>query len=116
MSMGLPIAATEWSGPTKYMNCNNSYGIEVGGMRMIEDGAFKGHMWAEPSGESLRGIMRRAVEKREEGREKGRRAREDMVKEYNLEAGAKEIMERVGEAVRRREDKRRRVGGASSEL
>ncbi|GMH52369.1 hypothetical protein TrRE_jg3650 [Triparma retinervis] len=116
MSMGMPVAATNWSGPTAYMTRNNSYQIEVEGMVRVEGGAFDGHMWAEPSKEKLKGIMRRAVEDREEGREKGRRAREDMLEYYNLEAGAREIMERVEEAVKRREGKMKRVGGGAAEL
>ena len=114
--MGMPVAATDWSGPTAYMTRNNSYQIEVEGMVRVEGGAFDGHLWAEPSKEKLKGIMRRAVEEREEGREKGRRAREDMLEYYNLEAGAREIMERVEEAVKRREGKMKRVGGGAAEL
>lgn len=70
MAMGLPIIATNWSGPTEFMTEENGYPVALDygddgtgdGLVEIDEGAFKGHRWAAPSVESLRGAMRSVVE------------------------------------------------------
>ena len=41
MAMGLPIIATNWSGPTEYMSAENSYPLRYDGLSEIPEGAFK---------------------------------------------------------------------------
>ncbi|CAM9278909.1 unnamed protein product, partial [Heterosigma akashiwo] len=53
MAMGRPVAATAWSGPTEFMNANNSYPIKINGLTEVKSGPFTGHMWADPSAEHL---------------------------------------------------------------
>lgn len=82
MAMGLPVIATNWSGPTEFMTEENSYPIEVEAIDVINEGAFRGHRWARPSVTDLRRKMRRVYENREEARLKGAKARQDMVDKY----------------------------------
>ncbi len=36
MSMGLPVIATNWSGPTEYMTEENAYPLRLSGMQEIK--------------------------------------------------------------------------------
>ncbi|XP_020246975.1 LOW QUALITY PROTEIN: uncharacterized protein LOC109824738 [Asparagus officinalis] len=85
MAMALPVIATNWSGPTEYLTEENGYPLPIDEMSEVSDGPFVGHKWAEPSSERLRVLMRRVVSDREEGRRRGRRAREDMMKRFSPE-------------------------------
>mmetsp|Transcript_33849 Transcript_33849/g.106953 ORF Transcript_33849/g.106953 Transcript_33849/m.106953 type:complete len:116 (-) Transcript_33849:92-439(-) len=90
MSMELPIIATNWSGPTAFMTPENAYPLRYDGLAPIPDGAFRGHLMAEPSVEHLRALMRRVVANPEEARAKGKRARQDMVREFSADAMAEQ--------------------------
>ncbi|KAK9156843.1 hypothetical protein Scep_003417 [Stephania cephalantha] len=83
MAMSLPVIATNWSGPTEYLTMENSYPLPVDEMSEVMEGPFKGHRWAEPSADELRVLMRRVMSNPEEGREKGRKAREDMIRRFS---------------------------------
>jgi glycosyltransferase involved in cell wall biosynthesis len=82
MAAGTPAIATAWGGHTEFMNDDNSYLIEVKGLvRVPEAGvqeapAYRGHRWAEPSGEHLQELMRRVYEQPAERAAKAARARE----------------------------------------
>ncbi|XP_010067122.1 uncharacterized protein LOC104454087 [Eucalyptus grandis] len=78
MAMSLPVIATNWSGPTEYLTDENSYPLPVERMSEVLDGPFKGHLWAEPSVNKLRMLMRHVVSNPADGKAKGRQAREDM--------------------------------------
>ena len=39
--MGLPIIATNWSGPTEFMTEENSYPLAYEGLSKISTGAFR---------------------------------------------------------------------------
>jgi len=66
MSMALPILATNWSGTTEFMNSENSYPIAIEGLVPVETGAFKGHLWAQPSVTGLMSLMRHVMSHPEE--------------------------------------------------
>ena len=67
--MGLPVIATNWSGPTAYMTEENSYPLPYDGLVTVEAGAFKKyHRWAEPSVGKLRGLMRQVFTSRADAR------------------------------------------------
>ena len=93
MAMGLPVIATNWSGPTEFLTPANGYplaleeegGGEGRGGRLVpvREGAFRGHLWANPSVAHLRLLMREVVEDPGAAREKGKRARRDMVEKYS---------------------------------
>jgi glycosyltransferase involved in cell wall biosynthesis len=93
MSMALPVLATNWSGPTAFLDEEVGYPIEIEG---LED-AGGGLKWARPSAAHLRRMMRRVVERPEEAREKGLAARRRMVERYSPE-----VIARVLEAEFRR--------------
>jgi len=85
--MGLPVIATNWSGPTAFITPHNSYPlpiapdlVPVGGT-----GPFRDHRWAEPSVDALRTLMRHVYEHTDEAAAVGKRAREDMVSAASLD-------------------------------
>lgn len=80
--MGLPVIATNFSGPTAFLNEENGYPLRHDGLDEIQDGAFRGHRWARPSVAHLRQLMLRVYEHPEEARRKGQLAREHMVRHY----------------------------------
>jgi glycosyltransferase involved in cell wall biosynthesis len=82
MSMELPVVATHWSGPTEYMTPTNSFPLEIEGMEVVPDGAFKGHMWASPSLSNLRQHLRHIVSDPQEAKVRGHAARRDMITKY----------------------------------
>ena len=85
MAMGKPVIATDWSGPTAYLNENNGYPLRrLPDLVPVKEGAFKGHLWAEPDEAHLRELLRRVVSKPDEARAKGKRARKDMRARFTL--------------------------------
>jgi glycosyltransferase involved in cell wall biosynthesis len=79
-AMGLPVIATNWSGPTAFLTTDNSYLLDYELVAVPEPAwretpTYRGHRWAEPSVAHLRRLMRRAFEDRADGRERGLRAR-----------------------------------------
>ncbi len=68
--MGLPVIATNHSGPTAYLTESNLYPIPIDTLLP------NGH--GEPSLSVLRKQMRRVFTQREEAQERGRRARADL--------------------------------------
>ncbi|KAJ7547733.1 hypothetical protein O6H91_08G101300 [Diphasiastrum complanatum] len=78
MAMALPVIATNWSGMTEYMTDMNSYPLPLDGMSEILEGPFKGHFWAEPSVNSLQGLMRHVYSHPVEAKARGLVARNDM--------------------------------------
>jgi glycosyltransferase involved in cell wall biosynthesis len=93
MAMALPLIATNWSGPTEFLDETVGYPIGIEG---LED-AGGGLKWAKPSVPHLRRLMRRVVERREEASAKGAAARRRMVERYSPE-----VIARVLEAEFRR--------------
>ncbi|OQS06428.1 hypothetical protein THRCLA_01532 [Thraustotheca clavata] len=83
MSMGLPIIATYWSGTTEYMTNENSYPLNIDGLVAIEEGAFKGHLWANPSVKYLSELLVHVYNNPEEAKKKGAIARSDMIAKYS---------------------------------
>lgn len=80
MSMGLPVIATNWSGPTAFMTDKNSYPISISGLVTADSG--NDHMWAEPSLQHMQHLMRYVVSNPADSRAVGRRARDDMIRYY----------------------------------
>ncbi|KDO23156.1 hypothetical protein SPRG_09964 [Saprolegnia parasitica CBS 223.65] len=82
MAMGLPVIATFWSGPTEFMTQDNSFPLQIDGLVPILDGAFKGHLWANPSETHLIELLQYVATHPEDAKAKGQRARADMVDKY----------------------------------
>ena len=63
MAMGLPVAATNWSGHTLFLNESTGWPVPLDGLSCIDNVAkarlYARHRWAEPSVSGLRAIMRR---------------------------------------------------------
>lgn len=85
MSMALPVITTNWSGPTEYLTEDNSYPLPVDRMSEVTEGPFKGHLWAEPSEDKLRVLMRHVMDNLTEATAKGTKAREDMISRFSPE-------------------------------
>ncbi|XP_010246940.1 PREDICTED: uncharacterized protein LOC104590100 [Nelumbo nucifera] len=97
MAMSLPVITTNWSGPTEYLTEKNSYPLHVDRMSEVTEGPFKGHLWAEPSVDKLRVLMRHVMNNPEEAREKGRKAREDMIRRFSPEIVAGIVVDQIRE-------------------
>eukprot|EP00238_Polyblepharides_amylifera_P011874 CAMPEP_0196591410 /NCGR_PEP_ID=MMETSP1081-20130531/69530_1 /TAXON_ID=36882 /ORGANISM="Pyramimonas amylifera, Strain CCMP720" /LENGTH=414 /DNA_ID=CAMNT_0041914765 /DNA_START=201 /DNA_END=1445 /DNA_ORIENTATION=+ len=93
MAMSLPIIATNWSGPTEYMTEENSYPLQYEGLVEVKEGAFKGHLWAEPSEDHLRTLMRHLTEHPAEAKQRGNRARQDMIRRFSPSRVSKILVE-----------------------
>lgn len=80
MAVGLPTIGTRWSGQTEFMNEDNSYLIDVEGFFEFApyDPIHRGHLWARPSVEHTRILLRRVYENRDESMWKGRTARREI--------------------------------------
>lgn len=75
MSMALPVIVTNFSGPTEYITEENSYPLSFKGVDSL--GRCK------PDGMDLQRLMRRVFDNREEARQKGERARQDMLTRFS---------------------------------
>jgi glycosyltransferase involved in cell wall biosynthesis len=84
MAMELPLIATSWSGPSEYMTSDNSYSINIlKDLVPIPDGAFAGHLQAEPDAVHLKELLLHVVKFQDEAKAKGKKARSDMIKFYH---------------------------------
>ncbi|CAI5744779.1 unnamed protein product [Peronospora destructor] len=92
MAMERPVIATFWSGTTEYMTKENSYPLDINGLVEITEGAFQGHMWADPSVKHLKELLLRVKEHPEEAVAKGKQARKDMVDKYSPEIIGKVVL------------------------
>mmetsp|Transcript_18086 Transcript_18086/g.51778 ORF Transcript_18086/g.51778 Transcript_18086/m.51778 type:complete len:563 (+) Transcript_18086:66-1754(+) len=90
MAMGLPVIATNWSGPTAFVTEDNGYLLEN---RLVDANldAFPGHKWAEPDKEALKDLLVRIRDNLEEGQRKGRKARQDILEKWSHEKVALDI-------------------------
>lgn len=102
MSMSLPVIATNWSGPTEYLTEENGYPLLVERMAEVEEGPFKGHMWAEPSVEDLRILLRRVVSEPAERKLKGMKAREDMIRRFSPEVVAGVVVDQISKILEKK--------------
>lgn len=95
MAMELPVIVTNWSGPTEYLTEENGYPLDVDRLVEVTEGPFKGHLCAEPSVDQLSVLMRHVVDNREEARNKGKKAREDMIKRFSPEVVARIVANKI---------------------
>jgi glycosyltransferase involved in cell wall biosynthesis len=116
MATGLPTIATNWGGHLDFMLPAHSYLVEVERMVPIDawmeqvTGAEPDHLWAEPSVDHLRQVMRQVFERRDEAHAKGVAARDHVRRHLTWRQAALRILERA-EALG---DLRRRTGGDES--
>lgn len=88
MATGLPTIGTGWGGNLDFMRPDNSYLIEV--EELVPAGAsdrpdpYRGLRWARPSLAHLRRLMRAVYSDPEAARERGGRARADVVAAWDV--------------------------------
>ena len=98
MAMGLPVIASNWSGPTAFVTEDNGYLLKIKGLVDASLDAFSGHRWAEPDEEALKELMVRIRDNPEEGRKKGKNARRDILEKWSHEKvalGIRKELERI---------------------
>ena len=89
MACGLPTIVTGYSAITDFANNSNAYIIE----HTMEDMADDMGQWANPDEKHLRHLMRHVYENREEAKEKGKRASEDILGNFTWDHAAKKALE-----------------------
>jgi glycosyltransferase involved in cell wall biosynthesis len=94
MATGLPLIATNWSGPAEYLDAEDSYPLAY--RLMDANGIESNHvryygLWAEPEYEHLRYLMRWTYEHPEETRQKGRIAAQRVHAEWTWDRIAKQL-------------------------
>ena len=94
--MGLPVLATNWSGPTAFLNDRNGIPLPFTHLRPIPEGAFAGHLMAEPDERALRGAMRWVSDHPQEAAGLGAQARQDMVERFSPAVFAGQLERLIG--------------------
>lgn len=98
MACGLPVIATNFSGPMEFLSEENGYPLQV--KRLIPAVAkcpyYEGFSWAEPDADHLRALLRHIYEHREEARGKGLKASEEILAKYTWRSAALRIRQRLG--------------------
>jgi glycosyltransferase involved in cell wall biosynthesis len=88
MAMGVPVIATNWSGPTAFLTPENGFPLPFTHLAPVPEGPFKGHLMAEPDGRALAALLRAVAEDPAAARARGARARADMLAKFSLDAVA----------------------------
>ena len=94
MSTGLPLIATNWSGPSEYLDREDSFPLEY---RLVDaQGIESNHVryfgqWAEPDYEHLRTIMRWLYEHPQEAAVAGQKAAQRVHSKWTWERVAKQM-------------------------
>lgn len=97
MACGVPAIATNWSAQTDFFNDINGYPIAV--KKLIPAKAkcpyYKGFQWAEPDEEHLMYQMKYVYEHREEAKQKGRQASDEVAQKWTWTHTAQKIKSRI---------------------
>ncbi|KAL3944384.1 MAG: hypothetical protein SGBAC_001548 [Bacillariaceae sp.] len=105
MAMGLPVIATNWSGPTEFVNEQNGYLLPIKGLVDAKLDSFPGHKWADPDPVVLTEFMKHLSENPEEGKVKGQRARKDAVEKWSNLALSRDVARELQRLAGRSSDK-----------
>ena len=100
MATGLPVIATNWSGPAAFLDEEVGYPLGYELEPVPAEMALPGHSWAAPSVGHLRERMRDVVTRPDEARRRGAAARERMLARFSPEALAEEVEARLAEIAR----------------
>ena len=113
MSLGLPVIATNWSGPTAFMTRQNAYPLAVENelVALPEDSHFKTHRWAQPSEDHLRSLLKHVHAFPEEARRKGKQAAADVRRRFAPETVAHDVLRHVKRLARERREERANADG-----
>jgi glycosyltransferase involved in cell wall biosynthesis len=85
LACGLPVIATRWSGHLDFLHDENSFLIDIEGLvpACAEVEYFAGHLWAQPSVEHLRQLMRQVYSHPQEARTRAELGRAEMVAQWD---------------------------------
>jgi GT2 family glycosyltransferase/glycosyltransferase involved in cell wall biosynthesis len=99
MYLGKPVIATGYSSNVDFMRDDNSYLIDYKLIPIpLTMGPYlRGHLWADPSVDHLCQLMRTVFEDRQGREEKGRRAAQEIRRNYSAQAAGKRIVDRLEE-------------------
>lgn len=99
MACGLPVIATNWSGPADFMSKDTAYLLDVEKLKPAEAMCpyYRGFNWAEPSYGHLRSLMRHVYENRDEARMIGLRASQEVLSEWTWAQSVKRMITRLDE-------------------
>ncbi|SMC22443.1 Glycosyltransferase, GT2 family [Desulfacinum hydrothermale DSM 13146] len=102
MAMELPVIATRWGGHLDYMNDDNSYLVDVEGLRpadsqlTAETSYYAGDQkLAEPSVSHTAELMRHVFDNRDEALQRGRAARQHILNHWNMERAVRWFQNRL---------------------
>ncbi|KAK8806472.1 hypothetical protein WA538_003568 [Blastocystis sp. DL] len=86
MSCGVPVITTGYGGALTFIHEANAFLVPIQGFSEIKEGAFSGHRLVEPNRTEVARCMKEVLDHPEKAKQKGKRARQDMVNEYSEEA------------------------------
>lgn len=99
MAAGLPTIGTRWSGQLEFMNDENSYLINIDGLETVPHNVempfYRGHRWARPNLEHTMALMRYVYENRDQAREKGNKARNEILEKWSWTKAAEKVEQRL---------------------
>jgi glycosyltransferase involved in cell wall biosynthesis len=104
MSTGLPLIATNWSGPADYLDPADSYPLDF---ELVDcKGQRSNHVeyfgqWAEPSYEHLRALMREIANKPGAARSRGEAAAERVHRDWTWDAAARRLRDYLDKVANR---------------
>mmetsp|Transcript_18523 Transcript_18523/g.53407 ORF Transcript_18523/g.53407 Transcript_18523/m.53407 type:complete len:478 (-) Transcript_18523:735-2168(-) len=99
-AMGLPVIATNWSGPTEFVTDGNGFLLPIKGLVDAGLDAFPGHKWADPDEKELRRLLVHLRDNPDDGREKGKQARRDVVERWSHKAVALDMVQHLEEIIK----------------
>jgi glycosyltransferase involved in cell wall biosynthesis len=100
MSTGLPVIATNWSGPTEYMHPDYSFPLNfrlVDAQGTVSKNVPHFGQWAEPDYEHLRSLLRWLYDHRAEAAEKGRMAAQLVRESWTWDRVAAQLVQNLDE-------------------
>jgi GT2 family glycosyltransferase/glycosyltransferase involved in cell wall biosynthesis len=99
MACGLPVIATNWSGPVDFMTKDTAYPLDVERLEPAEAKCpyYKGFNWAKPSYEHLRYLMRHVYENRDEARMVGQKASQEILSKWTWAHTVQKMLDRLDE-------------------
>jgi glycosyltransferase involved in cell wall biosynthesis len=96
MATGLPLIATNWSGPAEYIDSTCGYPLNY---KLVDAGGIESNhvvyhgRWAEPDYGHLRSLLRWLYEHPDEAAEKGRRAAERVHRHWTWDRVARQMVD-----------------------
>lgn len=97
MILGKPVIATAYSANMDFMSPANSYPVPYRLVELEADyGPYKkGNLWADPDIVEAATIMKRVIDNRDEARQKGQLAKQDIERFYGVETISQAIIKRL---------------------